>query len=290
MEKSLTFALFCGIFKVIDINVEASMTDNVCKFSLNRSSDLICENFIYETGIGRSSRARAASHYVGLVSSGEGKLDVGGFISDISAGTLFFVPIGLDFSIKSTRELKYFYVCFHGRRADELIERFLINEANCVFDGYTELLPFWKDAQSRADNGTIDILCEAVLLYSLGHLKPAATRSNDVVSNIVAITQKNFANPNLSISSIAASLGYDAKYLSSIFKKKRGVSYTTYLRDLRIRRAIFLMEQGLVSVKNIASLSGFSDALYFSKVFSGVEGIPPSEYITQLDKQRAKQT
>ena len=262
------------------------MTDNVCKFSLNRSSDLICENFIYETGIGRSNPARATSHYVGLVSSGEGKLDVGGFISDISAGTLFFIPSGIDFSIKPTRALKYFYVCFHGRRADELIERFLINEANCVFDGYTELLPFWKNAQGRANDGTIDILCEAVLLYSLGHLKPAETRSNDVVSSIVAVTQKNFTDPNLSISSIADSLGYDAKYLSSVFKKKRGVAYTTYLRDLRIRRAIFLMEQGLVSVKNIASLSGFSDALYFSKVFAGVEGIPPSEYIAKLEESR----
>ncbi len=56
-----------------------------------------------------------------------------------------------------------------------------------------------------------------------------------------------------------------------------------YLRDIRIRRSIFLMEQGLVSVKNIASLSGFSDALYFSKVFASVEGIPPSEYIARLE-------
>ena len=286
MEKSLTFTLLCGIFEVMNTNLEASMTDNVCKFSLNRSSDLICENFIYETGHGRSDPARATSHYVGLVSAGEGKLDVGGFISDISTGTLFFIPSGLDFSIKSTRELKYFYVCFHGRRADELIERFLINEANCVFDSYSELIPFWKNAQNRADDGTIDILCEAVLLYSLGHLESSKTRPNDVVSSIVALTQKNFTDPNLSISSIASSLGYDSKYLSSVFKKKRGVAYTTYLRDLRIRRAVFLIEQGLVSVKNIAALSGFSDALYFSKVFANACGMPPSEYIAKLEESR----
>ena len=264
--------------------------DNICKFNQNRSSDLICQNFIYETKNLQSGRTKSAKYCLTLVTSGSGALLSDGLEYPLEPGTVFFLFKDETVQIRANGNLDYSYIDFYGRRADELIERFLINEANCVFDGYTELLPFWKDAQSRADNGTIDILCEAVLLYSLGHLEPAATRSNDVVSNIVAITQKNFANPNLSISSIAASLGYDAKYLSSIFKKKRGVSYTTYLRDLRIRRAIFLMEQGLVSVKNIASLSGFSDALYFSKVFAGVEGIPPSEYITQLDKQRAKQT
>ena len=111
-----------------------------------------------------------------------------------------------------------------------------------------------------------------------------------MVTDILMLTQKNFTNPDLSLASIAAKLGYDAKYLSSLFKKRRGVAYMQYLRELRIKHALFLMEQGVASVKNVALLSGFRDALYFSKVFAGVEGIPPSEYITQLDKQRAKQT
>ena len=103
---------------------------------------------------------------------------------------------------------------------------------------------------------------------------------------MVAITQNNFTLSELSISKIADELGYDAKYLSSLFKKKQGIPYTQYLRDLRIKRSIFLMEQGLVSVKNIAALSGFSDALYFSKVFASVEGIPPTEYIARLEESR----
>ena len=263
------------------------MTENVCKFSLNRSSDLICESFVYETGDARSETSRASSHFVGIVARGKGQLEVNGFSYEIGEGTLFFIPSGLDFSINSSHELKYFYVCFRGRRADELIERFLINEANCVFEGYGELLPIWQNAQNRADEGKIDILCEAVLLYSLGPLEPAKTRASDVVSSIVAITQKSFTDPSLSISTIAKALGYDAKYLSSIFKKKRGVAYTTYLRDLRIRRAVFLIEQGLVSVKNIASLSGFSDALYFSKVFAAATGRSPSAYISEIESRGA---
>jgi YesN/AraC family two-component response regulator len=83
---------------------------------------------------------------------------------------------------------------------------------------------------------------------------------------------------------LAAELGYDAKYLSSLFKKKKGTPFTQYLRELRIAHALFLMEQGVVSVKNIAILAGFGDALYFSKIFKEVMGVSPKSYIEGLHK------
>jgi transcriptional regulator GlxA family with amidase domain len=43
------------------------------------------------------------------------------------------------------------------------------------------------------------------------------------------------------------------------------------------------MEEGLVSVKNIAILSGFHDPLYFSKVFTESEGISPKNYIAKVN-------
>ena len=44
------------------------------------------------------------------------------------------------------------------------------------------------------------------------------------------------------------------------------------------------MEEGVISVKNIALLSGFRDALYFSKIFTKVEGISPKAYMLDLKK------
>jgi len=46
---------------------------------------------------------------------------------------------------------------------------------------------------------------------------------------------------------------------------------------------MFLIEQGIVSVKNVAILSGFQDALYFSKVFKDAVGISPKEYIESIN-------
>lgn len=257
--------------------------DNVCKFNFNRSSDLICLNFIREANNRQSTSKIATENSIHLVMSGSGILSLNGEEREIERGSLFFVLEGDEFSVSSTDALEYSYICFHGRRAEELMLRFDINENNYLFCGYDSLIGYWNECQDLAEDGNIDILCESVLLYTLAKLTPAKKERNDVVSRMISITQKNFTDQGLSISVIANELGYDPKYLSSLFKKKKGVSYTAYLRELRIRHAIFLMEQGVVSVKNVAILSGFGDPLYFSKIFTSAEGISPKDYIKKIE-------
>jgi AraC-like DNA-binding protein len=260
-------------------------TKNICKFSISRSSDLICTNFIFETQGGQQHPSKAASHIIGLTAQGVGKLRVGSQTHPLETGTLFFIPRYTEFSITPSADLHYCYISFHGRRGDEFLERMDIHPGNCVFPQQDLLIPFWQECLAQAEEDNIDLLCESVLLYSLARLRPAKAANDDVLSQIVTLTQERFTEADLSLSGIAAEIGYDPKYLSALFRKKKGISYTQYLRDMRLRHAVFLMEEGIVSVKNIAILSGFRDPLYFSKVFTAAEGTSPKAYMAQLIKK-----
>ena len=99
------------------------------------------------------------------------------------------------------------------------------------------------------------------------------------------MTEQNFVDSSLSISSIANELSYNPKYLSHLFKEKMGMRYSEYLRMLRVKYAVTLFDRGLDSVKNIAYLSGFDDPLYFSTVFKKVVGVSPKEY-KEKEKER----
>lgn len=257
------------------------MYQNICKFNPSSSSDLVCTCFVLERCDVAQEERICTEHTVYLVMSGLGRVALGGRWHPIETGDLFFACKGERIAIE-LGDMEYAYIRFHGRRAAEYFERLCIGDEQCIFPGQEVLIPLWRDSLTAATDGNLDLYSEAVLLFSLARLKPHKKKENDVISKIVRLTSERFSDPKLSLSAIAAEVGYHDKYVSSLFKKQKGVTYTQYLRDLRIKHAIFLMEQGVVSVKNVAILSGFGDALYFSKVFKESEGVAPSEMIKRL--------
>ncbi|MBQ7090968.1 MAG: helix-turn-helix transcriptional regulator, partial [Clostridia bacterium] len=99
-----------------------------------------------------------------------------------------------------------------------------------------------------------------------------------VINRVIAFSEKRFTDPALSLATLAEELGYNAKYLSHLFKERMGLGYAEYLRSLRVKFAVSLFDHGIDSVKNVAALSGFSDPLYFSTVFKKTVGVSPKEY------------
>ncbi len=262
------------------------MDKNICKISNVRSGDLICTEFVYETEILKSKKTRGNSYLVGFICSGGGILYSGGRESYLRRGTAFFIPRNREYRLDFDEGSTYFYISFFGRRGDEIIERtrFCSGESAVdLSDTADEITEFAIKAIKKVNYNNLDILGESVLLYVLGQVVCTGGSSEDLLSNIISLTNEKFSSHSFSLSSLADMLGYDAKYISSYFKKNRGMGFSEYLRDLRIRHSIFLMEQGLVYIRNVAILSGFSDAMYYSRVFKEVMGVSPSSYIKRLD-------
>ena len=51
-----------------------------------------------------------------------------------------------------------------------------------------------------------------------------------------------------------------------------------YIRSVRLAHACRLLEEGTLSVSQVAEASGFRDALYFSRVFKKIVGLSPRAY------------
>ena len=262
---------------------------NICKFvPTNTPTSLtaftFAFTFIYENNAPERGPTKvSAKNTLYLVISGDGLFSSALGDHTLSAGTLFFSFESLPYRIDNTNALRYMYIDFHGPRAQALFERFSISPAHCIFRGYEGLIPFWQDSLSIANEQNLDLVCESVLLYSLSRLSNTIERSEDhLIGDVLQYIQNHLSDSSLSLSSIAEDLGYNPKYISTLFTNRMGVTYSDYVKNLRIRHAVFLMEQGIVAVKNVAFLSGFRDPLYFSKVFRQSIGISPSDYIEQL--------
>jgi AraC-like DNA-binding protein len=90
-------------------------------------------------------------------------------------------------------------------------------------------------------------------------------------------------NKTISIEQMAYDLGYHRTYLSRIFKAYTGLAPMHYLLRLRMERAKLLLREKL-TIEQVASSVGFTDALYFSKQFKKWSGLSPSEYRMRQQK------
>ena len=67
-------------------------------------------------------------------------------------------------------------------------------------------------------------------------------------------------------------------YLSHLFKKETGITFSGYVTSLRIERAKELLRQGDKKIYEISDLVGYQTVQYFSKVFKKETGKNPKEF------------
>jgi len=74
----------------------------------------------------------------------------------------------------------------------------------------------------------------------------------------------NYADPNISLKTVSNLLHISASYLSAIFKKETGWSFTDALTKIRMEAARDLLLTTKHKIFEIAALIGYSDQHYFS--------------------------
>ena len=92
---------------------------------------------------------------------------------------------------------------------------------------------------------------------------------------------EHFTESDISVESLCTYLNVSPNYFSSVFKKNTGLSFVTYLTDIRLKKAVELLENTDEKAYMIAGMIGYEEPNYFSYVFKKAYGISPSKYRQQ---------
>ncbi|KIR02222.1 AraC-family transcriptional regulator [Lachnospiraceae bacterium TWA4] len=87
----------------------------------------------------------------------------------------------------------------------------------------------------------------------------------------------------LRIQKLADYIGIDRSYLTSTFKKVKGISPQEFLVNLRMDRAASLLKETTSPINEVASQVGYKDPLAFSKIFKQYYGMSPKNYRNSTD-------
>lgn len=99
--------------------------------------------------------------------------------------------------------------------------------------------------------------------------------SHQMVKRILESVEKHLAE-DLSLHSFSERLFVNPSYLSRLFKKETGESFSNYVLTRRMERAKELLTAG-AKVYDAADAVGYQDVSYFAKVFRKYFGVAPSD-------------
>lgn len=111
--------------------------------------------------------------------------------------------------------------------------------------------------------------------------------ANEVLKPVEAVLSyiDEHYNEKLVFSNLADMVYISRSYLSYLFKKRVGKSFSSYVAELRISKAKELFSMERYRWKTIAQMLGFPDYAHFSKTFYKQAGCWPKEYSQQQKLQ-----
>lgn len=100
--------------------------------------------------------------------------------------------------------------------------------------------------------------------------------TNESLKKAIAYIRLNY-HTDININSVAGHTGISERYLRALFSQHLNLSPLDYLNQIRIDKAIELLRNTEMSIKEICFQCGFQSPQYFSRIFKRQIGISPRE-------------
>jgi len=109
------------------------------------------------------------------------------------------------------------------------------------------------------------------------HISSRTTHEDEAIHGVEEWLHRHHAS-EIRFDTLAADLGMSPRNFARRFKAATGQTPLAYLHGLRVTIARRLLENGRLTVKEIAEEVGYSDLLFFRRLFRRHTGVSPNDY------------
>ena len=112
--------------------------------------------------------------------------------------------------------------------------------------------------------------------FSLVDNRPSL--DEELIGRALKYVDDNLQNPSYSVVQLSKDMNMDRTGLYRKLVALTGHAPTMFIRSVRLKKAVLLLNQKRYSQAEIAEKVGFSNGAYFSKCFKEEYGVSPSHY------------
>ena len=133
---------------------------------------------------------------------------------------------------------------------------------------------YWK-AWSEKLNNTQETTLEEKLTPSQPQI---ISYDEQFMQQVMQVMEEQMENSELTVDEFAQLLNLGRSAFYQKLKSIIGLSPVDFIREIRIKRAVQLIDSGEYNFSQVAYMTGFNDPKYFGKCFKRRMGMTPSEY------------
>ncbi|CAG7654973.1 AraC family transcriptional regulator [Paenibacillus allorhizosphaerae] len=111
-----------------------------------------------------------------------------------------------------------------------------------------------------------------------------SSKQDELVKRINEIIEREYANPNLCLNSIADELDMSPIYISRLYKQMTFFALTDVIQEVRMNKSKQLLLESDYSVADIAKQTGFTNSSYFYRMFKKSNGVTPNDFRKQAPR------
>ncbi|NLZ54915.1 MAG: helix-turn-helix transcriptional regulator [Thermoanaerobacteraceae bacterium] len=137
---------------------------------------------------------------------------------------------------------------------------------------------FMKQIEKQATFEDVILLGEEMIRQYLNFIHNQLCQINNPIINDALAYIKNNLDKELSLEEVSSAIHVSRSHLSNLFSKCIGNSFSHHVNKLKIEKAKELLAKTKFSIMDITVECGFNSQSYFSRVFSGFEGMTPNQY------------
>jgi AraC-like DNA-binding protein len=204
---------------------------------------------------------------------------IGGESVRVNEGEMIFLPEGLSYEYRTDNSEGSLYTSINFLADIECPEVRVYSMENFYKLGYIyqSFSESWRFGSPEDKYACMSVLYELLAYISKSEQAEDEKRKYSIIEPAVEYMKKHIHDTRLRVDRLHTLCGISDTYFRRIFKARFGITPKEYIIEERITHARSIIDSGdFDSIREVAELVGFSDALYFSKAFKRVYGVPPS--------------
>lgn len=191
------------------------------------------------------------------------------------------------YSVRKEDNTSYFWIHFSGTYADKILNQLKISERAYFIPEFYEFCDLCKKAVNECSaEDPNEILISSTICAALASVGKKISGHHKRFDSVIKAIQRG---DNLSTEELSELCGLSVYHFIREFRKEYGITPYAYITKQRLEKSKYMLSESDISIKKAAELAGFSDPLYFSRLFKKHVGISPKTYRETIRQQNVSE-